>query len=108
MAGQGLPESLGAGALQSPPAVTFLAPWRGGGHHSCWGGCRPDSVALWFTRDEIYSHPVTTVEADTARQGHGVPTPSECPMFSDSRRRASSHPQKLEGSSKPAPPGPAV
>lgn len=72
----------GAGALQPPPLLPAHTLRGGGGLHPCLKGCRPDSVALWFTRDEIRSHPVTTVEADAASQGHGVPAPSACPVFS--------------------------
>jgi len=50
------------------------------GRGPCWGGCRPDSVALWFTKDKSHSHPVTTVEAATASQGHRVPAFSQTPQ----------------------------
>ena len=53
--------------------------WRWG-RGPCWGGCRPDSVALWFTRDKSRSHPVTTVEAAAASQGHRVPAFSQTPQ----------------------------
>ena len=76
--------------------------WRWG-RGPCWGGCRPDSVALWFTRDKSRSRPATTVEAAAASQGHRVPT------FSDSAAGpAASRPRDLEASSKPVRPSPAV
>lgn len=67
-----------ARVLQHPPPSRGPA-WRWG-RGPCWGGCRPDSVALWFTRDKSHSHPVTTVEAAAASQGHRVPVFSQTPQ----------------------------
>lgn len=57
------------GTLQDAPTLqppSFLSLTHMGrkdrGLYPCQEDCNPDSVALWFARDEIHSHPVATVE----------------------------------------------
>lgn len=52
-----------APTLQPPPFSSLThSGRRDRGLYPCQGDCNPDSVALWFARDEIHSHPVATVE----------------------------------------------
>lgn len=76
-----LPPGAGArgGSCPSAPSPSRSPAWRWG-RGPGWGGCRPDSVALWFARDKSHSHPVTTVEAAAASQGHRVPVFSQTPQ----------------------------
>lgn len=79
--GSEAPPGAGAhgGSCPSAPSPSRSPAWRWG-RGPGWGGCRPDSVALWFTRDKSHSHPVTTVEAAAASQGHRVPVFSQTPQ----------------------------
>ena len=75
----------GAGAplpLPSPPRPT-----QKGRRPPKRGRLQARHCGLCLARTETRSHPVPTVKAGAASQGHGVPARSACRVLPDSRRR---------------------
>lgn len=93
MQGSWGPSKMHLPSCLSFPSLTHMGR-REKGLYPCQGDCKPDSVALWFARDEVHSHPVATVEQMRPAKGTESLPPPKCPVFSGFHRSPGAHLQK--------------